>query len=552
MYSERTTMCGASGLPHAQFQGVNGVVGGGTNMLPYYTDEYNNFVNIESPFEISLEMNVVSGALELTADVEVTGNVTAGDDNNIILIITHNYSSDYTCSVQRYDEFDCDLTNIGSTDTFTAVFDIDPNWQMSNLRGIAIIQKMDGSGSNYPIHQAAVLEYPLAAPNPIANQQMLLNETLSFDLTQFFSFQGNPVAADLSVQSSNSDIVEAILTDNELTVNSFDTGGSSQIDIIGEYNGFTSISSFIVFVMDPSVQSILIWDFDPTPTGDILKTSIENFYSSGEVFLTDNINSFVPNANTDAVFVLLGVNPNNYVLAETEAELLANYLDNGGNVYMEGGDTWYWDDPTVVHPYFKVLGLDDGNATLLNIEGHNFLEDLTWDYTGENAYIDQIYHIAPAELLFSNPDFGYNCGVVYDEGNYKTIGTSFEITGLDGENDLDDAVNGIIDFFGVSTGSSDNIIPTGSKYLAQNYPNPFNPETTIQFNLPEEQEITIEVFNTKGQKVKQLLKEQMPNGQHSVVWNGKDDTGKPVSSGIYFYRMTSGVNISTKKMILMK
>ncbi len=64
--------------------------------------------------------------------------------------------------------------------------------------------------------------------------------------------------------------------------------------------------------------------------------------------------------------------------------------------------------------------------------------------------------------------------------------------------------------------------------------------------------VNLEVFNIKGQKVKTLVDKVLPAGQHSVVWNGKDENGKPVSNGVYFYKMKAGQYTSTKKMILLK
>lgn len=87
-----------------------------------------------------------------------------------------------------------------------------------------------------------------------------------------------------------------------------------------------------------------------------------------------------------------------------------------------------------------------------------------------------------------------------------------------------------------------------------NYPNPFNPSTTILFNLSAESVLNTElaIYNLKGQHVKQLVSEQLPAGQHSVVWNGTDDAGIIVSSGIYFYKIQAGNYSQTKKMVLMK
>ncbi len=88
--------------------------------------------------------------------------------------------------------------------------------------------------------------------------------------------------------------------------------------------------------------------------------------------------------------------------------------------------------------------------------------------------------------------------------------------------------------------------------LKGNYPNPFNPETTISFTTKKNGPVSIDVFNIKGQKVRTLLNENRQAGNHIVVWNGKDDSGNSLASGVFFYRMKSGKYTSTKKMILMK
>lgn len=88
--------------------------------------------------------------------------------------------------------------------------------------------------------------------------------------------------------------------------------------------------------------------------------------------------------------------------------------------------------------------------------------------------------------------------------------------------------------------------------LSQNYPNPFNPETQIEFSLAQQCFVTIKIFNILGQRVKQLVSEQLPVGKWTVCWDGKDDKGNDVSSGIYFYRLQAGEFVQTKKMLLLK
>jgi methionine-rich copper-binding protein CopC len=84
-------------------------------------------------------------------------------------------------------------------------------------------------------------------------------------------------------------------------------------------------------------------------------------------------------------------------------------------------------------------------------------------------------------------------------------------------------------------------------YMAQNYPNPFNPSTTFEFALPVAGHVNLDVFNVLGQKVETVVDENLNAGIHQVVWDATD-----VSSGVYFYRLTTSDNTETRKMMLLK
>ena len=90
------------------------------------------------------------------------------------------------------------------------------------------------------------------------------------------------------------------------------------------------------------------------------------------------------------------------------------------------------------------------------------------------------------------------------------------------------------------------------KTLYANYPNPFNPETKIDYSIPADGNVTLEIFNIKGQRILTLVDKIESEGKHSVIWNGKDQSGANCSSGVYFYRLTNGSKIETRKMIMMK
>ncbi len=99
-------------------------------------------------------------------------------------------------------------------------------------------------------------------------------------------------------------------------------------------------------------------------------------------------------------------------------------------------------------------------------------------------------------------------------------------------------------------GRNDNL-PTAFS-LSQNYPNPFNPTTEISFALPSRTKVSLIVYNMLGQQVRTLVNDDMPAGAHSVSWDGTDNSGTSVASGIYLYRLSAEGKARTKKMELLK
>ena len=138
----------------------------------------------------------------------------------------------------------------------------------------------------------------------------------------------------------------------------------------------------------------------------------------------------------------------------------------------------------------------------------------TWNLLGGTASIE---------------DNEVNSSVVED-GTYAAF-TTASPTGID-----DDPVDNLPYEFSVS----------------QNYPNPFNPVTTIEYSVPSRTEVTIEIFNVLGQKVRILVNETKSAGTYRVEWNGLDEIGGPVSTGVYLYRFQAGDVVQTRKMLLIK
>ncbi|MCD6248900.1 MAG: T9SS type A sorting domain-containing protein [candidate division Zixibacteria bacterium] len=112
---------------------------------------------------------------------------------------------------------------------------------------------------------------------------------------------------------------------------------------------------------------------------------------------------------------------------------------------------------------------------------------------------------------------------------------------------------GSISFFDPSDVNSTGTGELPTKFeLNQNYPNPFNPVTVIKFDLPKKAHTTLTIFNVLGQRVTTLVDEDLAPNFYEIEWNGTTDAGNQVASGIYFYRLSAGENVTTKKMMLLK
>ena len=104
----------------------------------------------------------------------------------------------------------------------------------------------------------------------------------------------------------------------------------------------------------------------------------------------------------------------------------------------------------------------------------------------------------------------------------------------------------------LSTDNNDSQISANTFSLNQNYPNPFNPTTEISFTLDNASNVNLTVFNMLGQVVKVLENASLNAGIHSYNWDGSDQLGQSVSTGVYLYTLTDGARSITKKMALMK
>ncbi len=259
-----------------------------------------------------------------------------------------------------------------------------------------------------------------------------------------------------------------------------------------------------------------------------------------------------------SVFVCLGIYYSNHELTQAEALILEDYLEDGGNVYMEGRLTWHTDPQTTLHPMFNIT--TEATSTWYEIdsvysaggtfsEGMDFIYEMTQPYN--NHFLQatgpafDIFHLEPGSGALM---------VAYDAGDYKTIGSNIEFGGLtDGEHPStrEELMSVILEFFGDILTGVENDAFNGQPVSLHAYPNPFSKEVNFSFHLDESSPVTLEVYDLTGRLVSRVASGKLGAGYHRLVWAAPFSDPSNVG-GIYFYRFNSGTEFQGGKLILIE
>ena len=309
----------------------------------------------------------------------------------------------------------------------------------------------------------------------------------------------------------------------------------------------------------------LVWDPTPdTSSGPTIGSLLAGMGFSGayvQRLPVDRLDQY------QSVWVSLGIYSNNFVIGADSPEALAivDYLDGGGCVYMEGGDTWYYDPLIGGHSFGTTFGLsavEDGTSDCGPVRGRDgtFAKGMNFRYVGENEWIDHLTTAAPGALLVLENELPvYGLGVSYDSGTYRTFGASYELAGL--ENAADPSTQAylalsIMEFFIPSITDVDDGLEAlkGIRLAAQ--PNPFNPTTCVSFVNPAAGRVRLSICDVSGRLVRVLADGERPAGVVSIEWDGRDSSGRALASGIYFARLEGQTGerdfSGTGKLVLLK
>ena len=167
-----------------------------------------------------------------------------------------------------------------------------------------------------------------------------------------------------------------------------------------------------------------------------------------------------------------------------------------------------------------------------------------------NHHKYEVYYIKQNELAAAGENSVYYGATVYDLKDNGEINLLISMDHII-QNITGRRFTQIYKPDSTSSVNENDFIPNTNK-LYQNYPNPFNPATTINFHLTEIEDVSIKAYNILGKEIKLLLYDNLPAGEHTVQWDGKDDKGNTLPGGVYFIQMTAGKYRQTIKTILLK
>ena len=317
-------------------------------------------------------------------------------------------------------------------------------------------------------------------------------------------------------------------------------GEPVEIDLDVTSNGGTYTNNFLMNFVIGQIP-VLIIDLDGNHnSGQAMQSTLTEIGVSSEytTSFTQELDIYT------AVFVCLGVYDNNHALTGSEGHVFAAYLENGGTLYMEGGDTWFYDAQTVVHTMFNINATEDGDADLGTILGRDgtFTEGMSFSYSGDNNYIDHIAALYPAYDIFENQTPAYGTGVAYDAETYKTIGCSHEFGGLDDDispSTKAELMEMYLTFFDVLiTGYDEHELSNGPVVL-DIFPNPNTGRFSVKLNGAGIEPVNIRIYNATGTMVYEIMEAVLPG-----------TINLDVEQGIYFLRVEGEDVLINKKLII--
>jgi len=547
-------------------------------------------------------------------DIEPDGDILAGETVSVDITLSNQGSesqafaaelSELTGMAEILTEgLDFGTLDAGAAATLTAEMTISGECQNGNE--LSFLMSFDGIDNTikFPLTVDNFMLYPTEIVVNDANGVLQPGETS--DITVSIANMGNVAATGLSAI-----IISATtaLTVNDSIYQIGDLAGGATgeavFNVSAEASGFNGRDAGIYLHLEDNAGRIYETSFNVTigvvsntdPTGPCIGgyyayDSFDTGYEEAPVYFWEEID---PELGGQGDVILMTDDQSNDIALPfdfTYFDAVYDSITVCSNGWISFDTTWQyyfrnWRIPSALGPYAQICaywddlrGPDSGIEPLRLSHYYNTEEDyfvIEWsdcfnrqDNTAAEIFQIVLYDPSVQEYatasgngiiqvnyqVISNPDDDDNYSTIGIEDLYQEDGVLYSYANIypasatELQNGL--AIKYTTEAPDTFTGNEITDLVPSMPVLNANYPNPFNPETTISFSLPENTSIELAVYNIKGKKVKTLASGNMDAGDHESIWYGRDDDGKQVSSGVYFYKLKSDRHTTTKKCVLMK
>lgn len=576
---------------------------------------YNNYIQEhlqdESPFALEAygafdgEDSFVEAYVTLEEDISATDLVV-----RMVVVesdLTFQEYSEHIAARLFLEEEELTISDAGESINITRNFVAQPNWDEENLSLIVFVQS-DNIDENYPIYQATkMIEAGAIFEGVVSSDGVPIPSKVWADGTPFRTYASQEDGSYLLHVAPGQHVVKSDYFgyyEHASTVMSINLQQTIQYDIDLQPRPVNSCSGTITDINDNPISNAIVTLMEVPEESEFQKTAYTD--ENGEYTFTD-----VP-ADRDYTMNFSASGYDEYLSemflpiqgGDPQDATLYGYLGfESSECDFVGEADWQWGEPTtnggpdsaydgtnvwgtnlegyyfsnsnryLVTPEYGIIGTDandaylkfyhwyetndgwDGGNVQISVNGgdwtliypeENYPDNSVVALTGSPGYTGEMLEWTPAHFdltdhIGSSVKFRFRFASTNSEGYRGWFIDHFTIYGADlSEN---------------STHVGDDMITDIPKKinLSQNYPNPFNPQTQISFDLPATQKINLKIYDVSGKLIKTLIDEEKEAGYHSVRWNGTDEVGEAVSSGVYIYKLESDNGFSqARQMLLLK
>ncbi len=590
----RHSYYGISGLPTLVWQGTIYNVGAGTDVIS--GEPYDAIVQSLLPSATPVELAITDYSLDMLSpyvDIEVELDDDIADISGTyirVFLVEDNlyYSGSYYHDVLRdmLPQTALTIDTAGQTQSLHLPFSWDPQgqgWMAANMRIVAMVQRDSDklvlqSCNSVPAGDYAFRYYSLG------DRVVVDSGAHQFDDFALFNVGDAADTYDLTLDMTDlpggwnawiSDGVgsytslQVTLAPGERAIYNVvvETGGTGYggVDLVIHSQGNRTDDRSLSYSVITADTEILLVDDDGAEDYETQYFAPAIAATGHSYAIWDRGSAAVSGtvlANFDAVVWNVGwAFPS---LDADDRDALGAYLDGGGNLFMSGQDIgWDLNDQggaayawyrTYLHANY--INDDTNDYTLEGVAGDPVSDGISLVISGGDGANNQDYpsDIDPygsgASTIFTY-DASRNAAIKADTGVHKVVYFAFGYEAINNATDRNLVMERVLDWLlPGSTGAGG--LPSPQLVLRRNVPNPFNPKTEIEYRLDRESEVRLEIFDLAGRLVRVLDSGLRPAGPHRAVWDGTDENGHPLSSGVYFYRLNRGEESLTRKMTMLK